>query len=120
MPMAPPSDDSIFFDEWQACLRSHYIYVIRADDQITEPSLRRVLLQTGLNEDDLEALRDEALSLGPLPPDATPDAADVDEPARALPGDDTRDGDEDAESEGDEDGDDFDLPEDDGGQLALF
>lgn len=59
----------IFFDEWQACLRAHYIHVIRINDEITEPSLRGVLLQSGLSEDDLAALREEAYDLGPLPPE---------------------------------------------------
>jgi hypothetical protein len=61
---------SIFFDEWQACLRSHYIHVIRTNDTVTEPTLRAVLLQSGLTEDDLRLLYDEALALGPADPDA--------------------------------------------------
>lgn len=52
---------NIFFDEWQACLRAHYIHVIRTNDTITEPTLRSVLLATGLSEDELAALREEAL-----------------------------------------------------------
>ncbi|NLE53273.1 MAG: hypothetical protein GX613_17900, partial [Chloroflexi bacterium] len=53
---------SLFFDEWQACLRAHYLHVIRMQDTITESTLRGVLLATGLSEDELEALRQEALS----------------------------------------------------------
>ncbi len=60
----------VFFDEWQACLRAHYIHVLRVHDEITEPSLRGVLLQSGLSEDDLAALHEEADALGPLDPDA--------------------------------------------------
>lgn len=60
---------SLFFDEWQACLRAHYIYVIRANDMVTEPTLRSVLLQSGLTEDGLHKLYEEALALGPLNPD---------------------------------------------------
>jgi hypothetical protein len=59
---------SLFFDEWQACLRAHYVYVLRAGDHVTEPTLRQVLLQTGLGEDDLRALQDEALALGAIEP----------------------------------------------------
>lgn len=59
----------IFFDEWQACLRAHYVHVVRAEDSITEPTLRHVLLQTGLTDDDIDALREEAHTLGPLPPE---------------------------------------------------
>jgi hypothetical protein len=76
----------IFFDEWQSCLRAHYVHVVRAEDDVTEPTLRHVLLQTGLTEDDIEALREQARALGPLPleeddpgTDAVPeDAPDTD------------------------------------------
>jgi hypothetical protein len=56
---------SLFFDDWQACLRAHYIYVIRSNDTVTEPSLRQVLLQSGLSESDLEALRQQAYAPAP-------------------------------------------------------
>lgn len=65
---------SLFFDEWQACLRAHYVHVIRTHDTITEPTLRSVLLATGLSEDELEALRQEAVA----------DAAIVDEAVDSL------------------------------------
>lgn len=47
---------SIFHDEWRACLYAHYEHVIRTGDTITEPTLRHVLLQAGLREDELTAL----------------------------------------------------------------
>jgi hypothetical protein len=75
------SKRSIFFDAWQACLRAHYIHVIRTNDAITEPTLRAVLLQSGLSEDDLHDLYHEALALGPL----DPDAAMLPEPDAPLP-----------------------------------
>jgi hypothetical protein len=56
------SEQSIFFDEWQACLRAHYKYVICAHDPVTEPTLRRVLLRTGVSEDEIIALQAEALN----------------------------------------------------------
>lgn len=55
-----PARRSLFFDDWQACLRAHYVHVIRANDLVTEPTLRQVLLQSGLDEDDLEVLRQQA------------------------------------------------------------
>jgi hypothetical protein len=64
------SKRSIFFDAWQACLRAHYVHVIRTNDAVTEPTLRAVLLQSGLSEDDLHDLYREALALGPLDADA--------------------------------------------------
>ncbi len=63
------SKRSIFFDAWQACLRAHYVHVIRTNDAVTEPTLRSVLLQSGLSEDELHALYQEALALGPVDPD---------------------------------------------------
>lgn len=66
---------SIFFDDWQACLRAHYIHVIRTGDRVTEPTLRHVLLHTGLNEADLAALVEEARGMGALSPDAEFDAS---------------------------------------------
>ena len=59
---------SLFFDEWQACLRAHYVYVLRAGDHVTEPTLRQVLLQTGLSDEDLRALQEEAFTLGAIEP----------------------------------------------------
>lgn len=58
--MAPKR--SIFFEDWRACLHAHYEYVIRAGDAITEPTLRQVLQQTGLSDDELDAIRAEILS----------------------------------------------------------
>jgi hypothetical protein len=49
-------NQSIFFEEWRACLREHYLHVVRTGDTITEPTLRTVLLETGFTEDDLEEL----------------------------------------------------------------
>jgi hypothetical protein len=59
---------SLFFDEWKACLRAHYVYVLRAGDHVTEPTLRQVLLQTGLGEEDLRVLQEEAFALGAIEP----------------------------------------------------
>lgn len=54
-------EQSIFFDEWQACLHAHYTHVIRQNDRITEPTLHHVLLQTGMTEAEIQALRQAAL-----------------------------------------------------------
>ncbi len=62
--MAPKR--SIFFEDWRACLHAHYEYVIRAGDTITEPTLRQVLQQTGLSDDELDAIRAEILSSASL------------------------------------------------------
>lgn len=78
---------SIFFNDWQACLRAHYVHVIRTDDAVTEPTLRHVLLQTGLTDTDLDAIANEARDLGDLPPDTPFDASAV-EPESVSPSDD--------------------------------
>jgi hypothetical protein len=55
---------SIFYDEWRACLRAHYQYVVQIGDAVTEPTLRYVLMQAGLREDELTDLH--AVFDGPL------------------------------------------------------
>lgn len=62
---------SIFFDEWQACLRAHYVHVLRTNDSITEPTLRHVLHQTGITDEELAALQAEGLAGRPLPESAS-------------------------------------------------
>ena len=64
---------SIFFDEWQACLRAHYVHVLRTDDSVTEPTLRHVLHQTGIADEELAALQAEGLA-GRLAPASASDA----------------------------------------------
>lgn len=67
----------IFFDEWQACLRAHYRFVIRTADDVTEPTLRGVLRQTGLTDADLDDLRAEALTMPPLEMGVDPAESDA-------------------------------------------
>lgn len=52
---------SIFFEEWKACLRAHYLHVVHINDQITEPTLRRVLLDAGVSEAEIERWYQEAV-----------------------------------------------------------
>lgn len=58
---------SIFFDEWQACLHAHYVHVLRIGDVVTEPTLRHVLHQTGISDEELAALQAEGLASRSLP-----------------------------------------------------
>jgi hypothetical protein len=79
--MAMSDKSSIFFDEWRACLRAHYKYVVQVNDTVTEPTLRAVLLQSGLTDDELRALIDEAHAetlpeSGDTPPDTDSDPVD--------------------------------------------
>lgn len=49
--------DNIFQDDWQDCLRAHYMHVIRTEDKVTLPSLTVVMGQAGFNASDLAELR---------------------------------------------------------------
>lgn len=51
---------NIFADEWRDCLRAHYMHVIRAGDQTTEPTLRVVMHDAGFTDDELALLRVQA------------------------------------------------------------
>ncbi|MFW5709191.1 MAG: hypothetical protein ACOCX5_03105 [Chloroflexota bacterium] len=51
---------SIFSDDWRACLREQYKYVIRSQDTVTESSLNDVMYSSGFTEDELKQLRIEA------------------------------------------------------------
>lgn len=55
------ADENVFFEDWQQCLREHYLHVVRNDDQVTEPSLREVLLQNAFTVAQLSHLYDLAL-----------------------------------------------------------
>jgi hypothetical protein len=54
-------DRSVFFEEWRACLQAHYIYVLRINDKVTEPTLRGVLLDAGFSEAEIEECRRMAM-----------------------------------------------------------
>lgn len=48
--------ESIFSEEWRECLRAHYTYVVRNHDQVTERTLRGVMLEAGFSEADVRQL----------------------------------------------------------------
>ena len=64
---------SIFFDEWQDCLRAHYVHVLCVDDSVTEPTLRHVLHQTGITDEELAALQAQGFA-GRSVPESISDA----------------------------------------------
>lgn len=47
---------SIFYEDWRACLRAHYIHVIRTRDTVTEPTLRNILLSVGFSEAEINEM----------------------------------------------------------------
>ncbi len=51
---------SIFYEDWRACLRAHYIHVIRTRDTVTEPTLRNILLSVGFNEAEINEMAIQA------------------------------------------------------------
>ncbi len=63
------SAKDLFFEEWRACLRAHYQYVVRTEDTVTEPTLREVLKLSGISTEEIAALYEEARALGPLTPE---------------------------------------------------
>ncbi|HVO72004.1 MAG TPA: hypothetical protein VMT24_18270 [Aggregatilineaceae bacterium] len=118
---------SLFFDEWKACLRAHYVYVLRAGDRVTEPTLRQVLLQTGLDEEDLRALQEEAFALGAIqpglelePPPPAGLSGEPDDLLDQLPEEPAVDLEEDTHADQDEDELDSPPPPVPSGQLPLF
>ena len=44
-------NQSIFAQEWRDCLYAHYSYVVRLGDQVTERTLRGVMIEAGFTED---------------------------------------------------------------------
>lgn len=48
---------SVFADDWRACLREHYMHVVRTGDRVTLPSLTLVMHEVGFTDGDLAELR---------------------------------------------------------------
>jgi hypothetical protein len=69
--------ENIFEDEWRACLRAHFFHVIKEQDSGNERSLTTVLLETGFAEDEIEAMRAEALDESGWTAEADQEIADV-------------------------------------------
>lgn len=49
-------DKSIFYEDWRACLRAHYMHVIRSRDTVTAPTLRDILLSVGFSEAEINEM----------------------------------------------------------------
>lgn len=68
------SQRSIFADEWRDCLREHYMYVIREQDNVTRPTLTKVMLEAGFSDEELAELRVRAtIRADEMPEDFVPD-----------------------------------------------
>jgi hypothetical protein len=67
--------ESIFADEWRDCLRAHYTHVIRAEDKLTERTLRGVMIhEAGFTEAELKELQVRATAhVDDAPDDFVPD-----------------------------------------------
>lgn len=59
-------NQSFFFDEWRDCLHSHYLYVVQTEDHVTEPTLRNVLMDAGVREDEIDTWYREALGISDI------------------------------------------------------
>jgi hypothetical protein len=74
------SDYNPFDLEWRACLRSHYVYVIRSGDEATERTLAGVMRQAGFDEKTLIELRIRAtMRVEQMGEDFVPDFAALEE-----------------------------------------
>jgi hypothetical protein len=78
---------SVFFDEWIKSLREQYKYVIRNNDQVTLPSLTKVMIHdVGFSEDELANLRVEAtMHVDDIGADYVPDLTILDKPTAGQP-----------------------------------
>lgn len=66
--------ENIFVDDWYACMRAHYMHVIRTNDRVTLPSLTVVMKRVGFSESDLAELRVQAtMHVDDVGTDFTPD-----------------------------------------------
>lgn len=73
---------SVFADEWRACLREHYMHVVREGDQKTLASLTLVMYEVGFSDDELRELQVRAtMRAEDMPDDFVPDMHLLDEPA---------------------------------------
>lgn len=65
---------SVFADEWRACLREHFMDVVRNRDRSTEKSLISVMHEVGFSESELAELRVRAtMHVDDAPEDFVPD-----------------------------------------------
>ncbi len=77
---------SVFFDEWLKSLREQYKYVIRNNDNVTLPSLTKVLHDVGFTDDELAHLRVEAtMHIDEVGEDFVPDLQVLDKPQAGQP-----------------------------------
>jgi hypothetical protein len=80
------SQRSVFFDEWIKSLREQYKYVIHNNDQVTLPSLTKVMHDVGFSEDELAQLRVEAtMHVDVVGADYVPDLNVLDTPSAGGP-----------------------------------
>lgn len=77
---------SVFFDEWIKSLREQYKYVIQNNDNVTLPSLTKVLHDVGFTDDELTHLRVEAtMHIDEVSEDFVPDLQVLDKHQAGQP-----------------------------------
>jgi hypothetical protein len=57
------ASQSIFAQEWHDSLRAHFLYVIQINDEVTEPTLREVLREAGIPQEEIDEWYAEGLRL---------------------------------------------------------
>ena len=53
-------NQSLFYEDWRACLRAHYMHVVSTNDRVTEPTLHEVLLKVGFSENEIREIAIQA------------------------------------------------------------
>ena len=77
--------ESIFSEEWRDCLRAHYTTVARANDRITEKTLRGVMFEAGFSEEELRQLYLQATAhVDDVSEDFTPDMEFITEAVQVV------------------------------------
>lgn len=72
--------ESVFSDEWRRCLREHYKYVVRQQDNNTKETLTPILEKFGFREEELRRLAVEAtMHVDDVADDFVPDMELLDE-----------------------------------------
>lgn len=76
-------NQSIFGDDWRACLREQYMQVVRIGDAVTLPTITLVMHEVGFTDDELAELRIRAtMRADDMPDDFVPPEVR----ATAIPG----------------------------------
>ncbi|MHB8626036.1 MAG: hypothetical protein ACYDBJ_04070 [Aggregatilineales bacterium] len=83
--MTTNENPDIFREDWLACLCAHYLHTLRMGDLSNAAGLRRVLIEAGIDETDIDTIAfnagfapaSQTVEVGPTPPAEEPDPPPV-------------------------------------------